>query len=533
MPRSLMFLRQICMIICVSVFWLNQSYSAEEGDAIFRRGNIGEPDSLDPHLTTSGYAFNIIFEMFVGLTTLTQEAEVVAGAAASWTISENGKVYIFKMRNGMLWSDGKPVLAEDFAYSFRRMMDPVTASRGAPMFYMIKNARKVNSGQLSVDQLGVTALDENTLRIELDNPTPFFLELIAHRCLPVRKDIIEEFGQKWTRPENIVVNGAFKLEEWKPQTSVKVVKNELFYDVENVKLDGVVYFTTENLAAAFNRYRAGDLDMIVGFPMSQLDYIKAKLPQHLRISQNLGLEYITFNTSRAPFDDYRVRSALSMTIERDILTAKIMKGSEKPAYSLIPEGSRDGYQPAFASYRGVSRKDRIQKAKVLLQEAGFTYNNPLKFTYRYNSNEVHQRVAAALSEMWKQSLGVEVALLNSDLNVLNSDLRSGNYEVARYQWFAEHRDPSTFLYLLESTSIGDNHSKFSNRQFDDLMQKSYKSVELGTRKKIMAAAERLAMRELPITPINFYVSKRLVRPHVKGLVDNIRGINLSRYLYID
>ena len=533
MSRSVIGLPRLFLVLWISFFWIAHSFSTNAGDVVFRRGNIGEPDSLDPHLTTSGYAANIIFEMFVGLTTLNPKAEVVPGAASNWTISENGKVYVFNIRDDILWSDGRPVLAEDFAYSFRRMMDPATASRGAPMFYMIKNARAVNAGELSVEHLAVTTLGKKTLRIELDNPAPFFLELIAHRCFPVRQDIIEKFGQKWTRAENIVVNGAFKLDEWKPQTSLKLSKNELFYDARNVRLDGIMYFTTENLAAAFNRYRAGDLDMIVGFPMSQLELIKRKFSEHLRISQNLGLEYITFNTRKAPFNDYRVRSALSMTIEREVLTTKITRGTEKAAYSLIPEGSRDGYKPAFASYKGLSKGDRIQKARLLLKEAGFTTANPLRFTYRYNSNETHQRVAAALAAMWTRNLSVEVSLLNSDLNVLNSDLRNGNYEVARYQWFAEHRDPSTFLYLLESTSIGDNHSKFSNAKFDQLMKMSYQAIKPEERKTLMASAERVAMRELPITPINFYVSKRLVRPTVKGLVDNIRGINLSRYLYIE
>ncbi|NKB43930.1 MAG: peptide ABC transporter substrate-binding protein [Alphaproteobacteria bacterium] len=502
-------------------------------EAVFHRGNIGEPDSLDPHLTTSGYATNIIFDMFIGLTTVDAEANVVPGAAESWTISEDGKTYVFTLRDGMVWSDGTPVTASDFEYSFKRMLDPATASRGAPMLYMIENGRPVNAGHMSSDELSVTAIDDRTLEIRLEAPTPFFLELIVHRCFPVPRWAIEAHGREWTRAENIIVNGAFTLEEWVPQTSVKIVRNPSFFDAESVELDSVVYYTTEDLSAAFNRYRAGELDMVISFPPSQFDWIKENLADDLRMTQNLGLEYITFNTTKPPFDDPRVRLALSMALDRETLTARVMRGGEKPSYSLIPEGSRVGYEPAFADYRELSQPERNARAKALLADAGYGPDNPLSFSFRYNSQEVLRRVAAAAAAMWQRGLDVEVSLLNSDLNVLNADLRNGDYEVARYQWFGEHRDPSTFLYLLESDAVGDNHSKYSNPEYDRLMQQSYASADIPERMRLMRDAERIAMDEAPIAPLNYYVSKRLVKPFVMGLEDNVRGINLGRYVSIE
>lgn len=502
-------------------------------ETVFHRGNIGEPDSLDPHLTTSGYATNIIFDMFIGLTTVDAKAKVIPGAAESWTISEDGKTYVFTLREGMSWSDGTPVTAGDFEYAFKRMLDPVTASRGAPMMYMIENARSVNGGLTPVDDLAVTAIDDRTLEIILEAPTPFFLELIVHRCFPVPRWAIEEHGRAWTRADNIVVNGAFKLDEWIPQTSVKVVRNPTFFDADSVNIDAVVYYTTEDLSAAFNRYRAGDLDMIISFPPSQLDWIKENLDDDLRVTQNLGLEYITFNTTKPPFDDPRVRLALSMGLDREMLTERVMRGGERAAYSLIPEGSRAGYSPAFADYRELSQAERNARGKALLAEAGYGPENPLTFSFRYNTQEVLRRVAAAAAAMWQRGLGVQVNLLNSDLNVLNADLRNGDYEVARYQWFGEHTDPSTFLYLLESDAIGDNHSKYSNPKYDALMQASYASADLAERRRLMSEAERIVMDEAPIAPLNFYVSKRLVKPYVKGLENNVRGINLGRYVSID
>jgi oligopeptide transport system substrate-binding protein len=504
-----------------------------QAEMVFHRGNIGEPDSLDPHLTTSGYATNIIFDMFIGLTTVDAKANVMPGAAESWAVSEDGKEYVFTLRDGMVWSDGTPVTAGDFEYAFKRMLDPATASRGAPMFYMIENARSVNGGQMPVDDLAVTAIDDRTLEIKLNAPTPFFLELVVHRCFPVPRWAIEEHGREWTRAENIVVNGAFKLEEWVPQTSVKVVRNPTFFDADSVALDAVVYYTTEDLSAAFNRYRADDLDMIISFPPSQLDWIKENLADDLRMTQNLGLEYITFNTTKAPFDDPRVRLALSMALDRETLTNRVMRGGEAGAYSLIPVGSREGYAPAFADYRDQSQSERNARAKALLAEAGYGPDNPLSFSFRYNTQEVLRRVAAAVAAMWQRGLDVNVSLLNSDLNVLNADLRNGDYEVARYQWFGEHRDPSTFLYLLESDAIGDNHSKYDNPAYDVLMQQAYASADIEQRMRLMAEAERIVMDEAPIAPLNFYVSKRLVKPFVKGLEDNVRGINLARYVSIE
>lgn len=520
-------MKRITLFVAATITW------PVIAGGVLHRGNIGEPDSLDPHLTTSGYAGNIIFEMFVGLTTVDAFARVIPGAAESWTISDDGKTYIFTLREGMFWSDGRPVTAHDFEYAFKRILNPVTASRSAPMLYVIENARPINWGQQPVDNLGVKALEDTTLQIRLEAPTPFFLELIVHRGFPVPRWAVEEHGREWTRPKKIVVNGAFILDEWIPQTSLRVVRNPDFYAADSVDLEAVVYYTTEDLTAAFNRYRAGELDIIISFPPSQFDWIEQNLGTELRISENNGLEYITFNTKKAPFDDPRVRRALSMALDRAVITQRIMRGGEKPAYSLIPPGSRDGYDPAFALYRDRAMKDRAEEAQALLAEAGFGPDNPLSFDFRYNTHEVLRRVASAVAAMWQRYLGVEVTLLNSDLNVLNADLRNGDYEVARYQWLGEYRDPSTFLYLLESEAVGDNHSKFSNPEFDRLMKTMYIEPNIQKRMDLMRQAEQIAMNEAPITPITYYVSKRLVKPFVRGIENNIRGINLGRYIATD
>jgi len=499
---------------------------------VFHRGNTAEPDSLDPHLTTSGYAGNIIFEMFVGLTTVDSKVNVIPGAAESWVISPDGKTYIFKIRKGMVWSDGTAVTAEDFAYAFRRTMDPRTASRAAPLLYMIVNGREVNGGKLPVDQLGVRAVDAGTFEVKLLNPTPYFLELIVHRCFPVPRWAIEKHGKDWTKPDNIVVNGAFKLTEWTPQSRIRLVRNPAFFAADTVKLDEVIYYPTEDQNSALKRYRADELDVIVNFPPSQFEWLKENLPRDLTVTPNYGLLYYTFNTRKKPFDDPRVRNALAMTLDREMFVDKIMRSGEPAAYSLIPEVVRKGYVPPVSPWQGKPMTERIATAKALLADAGFGPDNPLKFEFRYNTDEVQKRIALAASQVWK-TMGVEAQLLNSDLNVLNADLRNGDYEVARYQWFAEYADPTSFLYLLESTAVGDNHSKYSNPEYDALMQKVYAEVDTAKRMALMRDAEAIILRDSPITPVNFYVGKRLAKPYVKGLDANPRGINISRWVSVE
>jgi oligopeptide transport system substrate-binding protein len=515
----------------IAVLSMIMGASVAHAQMSFHRGNSAEPDSLDPHLTTSGYAGNIIFEMFVGLTTLDEAVNVVPGAAESWGISPDGKVYTFNIRKGMQWSDGRPVTATDFEYAFRRTMDPKTASRAAPLLYMIANAREVNTGKAPVESLGVTALSADTLEVKLLNPTPYFLELIVHRMFPVPRWAVEKHGKDWTKPGNIVVNGPFKLAEWLPQNRIKLVRNTAFFAAHEVKLDEVVYYSTEDLNAALKRYRADELDTILSFPPTQLEWIKENLPRDLTLTPNYGLLYYTFNTRKAPFDDPRVRNALSMVLDREMFVDKIMRGGEPPAYSLIPVAVRKDYVPAPSPWQGVAMAERIAKAKALLAEAGFGPNKPLKFTFRYNTDDIQKRVALAATQVWK-TLGVDAELVNSDLNVLNADLRNGNYDVARYQWFAEYADPTSFLYLLESTSVGDNHSKYNNPAYDAVMQKVYAESDHRKRLALMRDAEAIALAESPITPINFYVGKLLRKPYVKGMVANPRGINLSRYVSI-
>jgi oligopeptide transport system substrate-binding protein len=308
-------------------------------NSILHRGNGGEPDSLDPHRATGIWEGNIVGDLFIGLYTANVYGNVVPGLAESHSVSKDGLVYTFNIREGLVWSDGVPMTAHDFVYSLGRIFDPKTAAPYASLLYSIKNAQSANSGEFPVDAVGARAINDHTLEITLERPTPFFIELTSHMTMfPVPKHVIEEHGPEWVRAENMVVIGPYLLAEWVPQSHVKMVKNKRFYDAANVKIDEVFFYPTVDAKAALKQFRAGELDITLNLPLQQIDWLKENLPDETRLHPYIAVSYIVFNTERAPFDDIRVRTALSMAIDRSVLTDKILKAGQTPALTLIPPG---------------------------------------------------------------------------------------------------------------------------------------------------------------------------------------------------
>ncbi len=409
-------------------------------------------------------------------------------------------------------------------------MDPTTASPSAALLYDIQGAQAVNTGQAPVETLAVRALDPRRVQIELKAPTPYFPELIVHRGLPAPRHAIEKHGRNWAKPGTLVSNGAYLLDEWVPQVHVRLTRNPRFFAADTVKLAAIYHMPAEDLDTGFRQYRAGEIDILTVIPPNRLDWARENLAAELHLTPIIGLDYYVFNVNRAPFDDVRVRRALSMAMNREVITQRITKGGEPPAYSLMPPdilNYPDGPTVDFAAW---DHGQRVKRARELLAEAGFGPGQPLKFTLRYNTNEQHKRVAVAASAMWKQ-LGVEVALENSEAKVLVADIRAGDFQVARASWFGEVRDAMTYLELLHSDSGPINRSGFSDPKFDRLVDQARQTPDVAERARLMRAAEQIGLDQQPIMPINFYVSKRLIKPHVGGWVDNARGIHLARYLY--
>lgn len=373
-----------------------------------RRTSTGEPSTLDPQLWTYGQDGNLAQDLFQGLTTLDAAARPVPGQAESWSVSPDGRRYSFRLRSGLVWSDGTPMDSGDFLWSFRRLFDPRTAAPSASLLYVIRNARAVNTGKLPPAQLGVLAPDPRTVVIELDTPAPYLLDLLVHRAFPVPRHVVEKWGREWTRPGRIVSNGAFVLGEWRPGSHVRLDRNPRFHEVAGVRLDAVYHVPVEDPGAALRRYRAGELDVVVSLPSEQIPTLRREYGTQLHLVQQMGIEYLAFNTRRPPFDDARVRRALSMAVDREILAAKILQAGEPAAFCLVPPGVVNYPAPGCADFGAWSQARRVEEARRLLESAGFGTRRPLALRLRFANSETQRRLALAMAAMW-QPLGVRPA----------------------------------------------------------------------------------------------------------------------------
>ncbi len=502
-------------------------------ETVLRRGNAGEPDTLDPHKATGIWENNIIGDMMMGLLTEDADGKATAGAAESWTISDDGKVYTFKLRDHT-WSDGQPVTADDVVFSIQRVLNPETASEYASVLYAVTNAEAYNTGAIDDPaKIGVRALDPKTVEFTLASPAPYFLELMTHHSafvLPKHK--VEALGDDWVKPGNMVSNGAYVLSEWTPNTQIKLVKNPKFYDAAKVAIDTVYYTPDEDRSTALKRFRAGELDVSYEFPGDQIDWLRENMPEAVHISPELGYYYYVFNLRKKPFDQLAVREALAMAIDREILCAKVLKTGEIPAYNMLPPGIANYGEPALVAWHGMPQAERVAKAKELLAGAGFGPDNPLKFQLKYNTSEDHKKIAVAIAAMWRQ-IGVQTELFNSEVKVHYNDLQEGNFEVARAAWLADYNDPHNFLFLLDSRTKKLNYAGYNNPAYDKLMDEASQLTDLEARAKVLGQAEAMVMQDLPYAPIYHYVSEYLVSPRVKGWVDNAKNLHRVRYLSIE
>ncbi|MGZ2442604.1 peptide ABC transporter substrate-binding protein [Sinorhizobium medicae] len=504
-------------------------------EAVLHRGNAGEPQTLDQAHTSINIEEFILKDLYEGLTIYDAAGKIVPGAAETWELSDDGTVYTFKLRADAKWSDGSPVTAEDFAFSLRRVEDPKTAAEYANILFPIKNAEKVNKGELPVDQLGVKAVDEKTLEVTLERPTPFFLELLAHQtALPVSKANVEKNGADFVKPGVMVSNGAFKLASHVPNDSLTVEKNTNYWDAANVKLDKVIFYPIDDQAASVRRFEAKEMDLAYNFSADQIDRLRKSYREQVHVSPTLATYYYAFDTRQEPYNDVRVRRALSMAVDRDFLAKEIYSGSQLPSYSMVPPGIESYGDPAKADFGDMSQLDREDKAIELMKEAGYGEGGkPLNIEIRYNTNPNHERVATAVADMWKNTFGAKVSLVNLDVSSHYAYLQEGGkFNVARAGWVADYADAENFLALSLSTNKTFNYGHFENAEFDALMKKSYEEQDPAARSKILHEAETLLMKEQPIAPLLTQADLWLVSERVQGWVDNAPNAHLSKFLSI-
>lgn len=501
----------------------------EGGKQILRRANGAEPSSLDPQLMTGTWESAIISDLFEGLLTRDAGGSSIPGVAESWDISDDGLHYTFHLRGDAKWSDGTPLTADDFVYAWRRILSPELAAPYAYMLYPILNARAYNQGEQPADALGVEASDDHTLSVTLARPTGYFLEMLSHASTyPVPRTAIEQYGSDWTKPGHMISNGAFELTEWISHDHIAAVKNPDFHDAANVALDEVRFLPIDDGRAALNRFRAGEVDMTSSVPTDRIEWARENLPDALHETPTLATFYFAFNQRPGSvLDDLRIREALNLAVRRDIITTKITRLNQPLAYSLVPTAISNYDGPEF-DFAQEPTDERLAEAKALMQDAGYSPDHPLHLTIDYITNQDTKRIPVAMAAMWKP-LGVEVTLTNSDAAVYYSKLRQGDFQIGMAPWNADYNDASNFLDLFR-TGVPNNHSGYSNTDYDALLDKAADTLDAEARNATMADAERLLLDDYALLPLYDYVSVHLVSPAIQGWEINPMDVHPLRYL---
>ena len=496
------------------------------------RDNREEPQTLDPHLAEGLPSAQILRDLFEGLTAESPEGRIIPGTAIRWNISRDGKTYTFYLRRDARWSNGDPVTAQDFVYGLRRSANPATASTYAQVLLPIENAAEVLSGDLPLSQLGVEALDEFTLQIRMKDPTPYFLALLSHSSTyPVHRASALEHGSAFSRPGNLVSNGAYVLHDWAIRSHIDLVKNENYWDAENVIIEKVFYYPFEDQSTALKQFRAGKLQWTSEVPNNQFKWLQQHYPDELVISPWLGSYYFGFNLQREPFiENPEIRLALALALDRDLLTEKVTQFGELPSYTLVPPGIR-GYvspQPEWAEW---TQGERNAEARRLYAAAGYTEEHPLRFEIRYDTGQNNKKMALAAASLWKQVLGVQVTLLGEEFKVfLQNREQKVLTQVFRAGWISDYADAYSFLNLFR-TGHGSNDYGYTNSLYDSLLNEVAAERIPSRRRRLMFEAERILSAETPFIPVYTYVTKRMVNPRLKGWQSNVMDHHYSKDMY--
>ncbi|NAW58224.1 MULTISPECIES: peptide ABC transporter substrate-binding protein [unclassified Vibrio] len=459
--------------------------------------NGAEVTSIDPAKQAAEPAFNLGRDLFEGLTIQDKTGKTIPGIASSWTVNDDNTVYTFSLRNAH-WSNGDPVTAQDFVYSWQRLLDPKTASPYAwfAAIPKIKNSDKIMKGEASPQTMGVRAIDAHTFEVTLEQSVPFFIKLLSHPVLaPVHQATVEKYASEWTQPQYIVTNGAFTLSEWKVNEKLVMVKNPHYWDYENVVLEKITWLPIGDANVSLNRYLAGDIDEALSIPAAQKKKLLKEYPQQVaNTSASLGSRFYYLNTQKGPTQDVRVRKALSYAIDRNILTKAILKNGGIPMYTLVPPQT-DGFTSQTPEFANWNQKQRNDKAKALLAEAGYGKDKQLKLTFTLPTFSTDVKVATAMVGMWKSVLGAQVEIKQLEPKVFYALKDPGN--ISRGGWTADYNEASTWLDLFVSTGEY-NDSRYNNPKYDQLMADS-KVLDDPSQEYLQA--EALLLDDMAIIPV--------------------------------
>lgn len=498
---------------------------------VLNRGNDTDPATLDHHRTSTVSEGNVLRDLYDGLTIQDADGKAIPGVAKSWDISEDGTVYTFHLRDNAKWSNGDPVTAGDFQFTFRRLMDPKTAAGYASMLFIIKNAENIATGKAPTDQLGVEAVDDHTLKVTLNSPAPYFLELLTHQTgFPLHQKSVEANGDKFTTPGKMVTNGAYMLESFTPNDKIVMKKNPYYYEADQVKIDTVNWIPFEDRASCMRRFEAKEVQICSDVPAEQMDYVKKNLSKEFRMAPYLGVYYLPVKgkTADSKLKDPRVRQAISMAIDRDFIASQVWQGTMLPGYSMVPPGIANYVKDAPKLNYSDDMLDREDKAKDLLKEAGVEPNT-LSIELLYNTSENNKNTMAAIADQLG-NIGIKASLNETEgatyFNFLRED---GPFDIARAAWIGDYNDPQNFLYISQS-NVSFNYSKVKNAAYDEKMAEAEKITDLNERAKTLAEAEQLKLDDMSNIPILYYSSRALVSDNINGWNDNLMDSHKTRWL---
>ena len=479
-----------------------------------RVNNGTEPESIDPHKTSGLAEANIIRQQLVGLVTTDANGKTIPAMAESWDNVDN-KEWMFKLRDAK-WSNGDPVTAEDFVYGMRRLVNPDTAAPYASYLgdARVLNAEKIVNGEMPVESLGVEAIDDKTLKITLTESVPYFVDMLFHTStFPVHKATVEKFGDKWTQPENIVVNGPYKISSWRVNDEIVLTRNPTYFDNANTKINTVKILPISDAKAALARYKAGDID-VAAVPGDLLESMQKEMPGEIIKTGNLCTSYYIYNNEKPPFNDVKVRRAVAIALDRDILTKKVSQRGETPAYQFTPTAMAN-QKPFVPDWSKLSKDERNAKVKALLAEAGYSDSKPLEFELLYTTNDDNKKLAVATSSLLQNALGsVKVNMVNKEWKTFLATTKSGDFDMARYVWCGDYNEPSTFLNILK-TGNSNNIGKYSSPDFDAIMSQTLKAgVTADQRAELYYQAEAILDRDMPQLNMDHSVSVSAYKPYL-------------------
>ncbi|PCJ58890.1 MAG: peptide ABC transporter substrate-binding protein [Candidatus Hydrogenedentota bacterium] len=515
----------LCTLLVTACSGPNRQSAPSGSTNLLRVGSGAEPKSLDPHAVTGVTEDRLLSALFEGLVNMDLATlEPLPGAAAAWEMSEDGTEYTFHLREDAQWSNGETVTAHDFLYAWERILNPAFAAEYGYMLYPLLNAEAYNAGSLSdFSQVGAKAVDDHTLLITLRAPTSYFLSLHVHYTwFPLNQKAVEAHGKTherdtpWTRPGNLVSNGAYTLTDWIPNKHIKMQRNEHYWGRNDVSISELAFYPTQNPSVEERSFRAGDLDLTYTVPLTKIQTYQRNDPQRIRIDPYLGTEFFRFNITRPPFDDIRVRKAFGLALERDTLVKHVLKGGQIPALAFTPPGTA-GYT---STYETIFNPETARK---LLAEAGYPGGSGFpSVELLYDTSDNNRLYVEAVQHLWKTHLGVEIHLVNQDVKTWLANMIGLNYSIARSYWIGDYEDPGNFLEMFY-TGSGNNRTGFSSPEYETLLREAALTLDTTQRHALYDQAEHILLESGAIAPVYHHTRPYLVQPRVRNLQSNLLG----------